>query len=313
MRQAVVIMVKSSPLMTSQTQDPRRTIRQASRDERRPSGDNSQAPGAAGLRWGLSGEQRRRLLLTWLAAMVLTVMIIAINIMTRSHDHPDQPVGQIALWEGSSAVSLAFAFAIPAAVALWLHRAKPSRWLQGPVHLFAAVAFCIVHVGGFVAIRMSAAGLAGGGYVFGPLARESAYEFGKDLLTYGAVTTGFWIVLGRMPVRAPETQPVVFDIRDGQRLVRAPVAEILAVRSAANYAEFLLRDGRRPLMRTSLGALEDRLAAHGFVRTHRSCLVNASRVTGLRPEGSGDYTVELGAIEVPLSRRFRGALERLRP
>jgi DNA-binding LytR/AlgR family response regulator len=66
-------------------------------------------------------------------------------------------------------------------------------------------------------------------------------------------------------------------------------------------------------MRTSLGALAGRLEAHGFVRTHRSWLVNAARVTGLRPEGSGDYAVELGDLEVPLSRRFRGALDVLRP
>jgi DNA-binding LytR/AlgR family response regulator len=41
--------------------------------------------------------------------------------------------------------------------------------------------------------------------------------------------------------------------------------------------------------------------------------VNSARVTGLRPEGSGDYAVELGAVEAPLSRRFREALAVLRP
>jgi DNA-binding LytR/AlgR family response regulator len=103
-----------------------------------------------------------------------------------------------------------------------------------------------------------------------------------------------------------------FDIRDGARLVRVPVSEILAVRSAGNYAEFLLADGRRPLMRSSLGALETGMAEHGFLRTHRSWLVNPSRVTGLRPEGSGDYAIELGAVEAPLSRRFPQALSTLR-
>ena len=95
-------------------------------------------------------------------------------------------------------------------------------------------------------------------------------------------------------------------------MVRTQLSDILAVRSAGNYAEFLLSDGRRPLMRTSLGGLQGRLGPQGFVRTHRSWLVNAARVTGLRPEGSGDYAVELGAVEVPLSRRFREALEALR-
>lgn len=94
--------------------------------------------------------------------------------------------------------------------------------------------------------------------------------------------------------------------------MRTPIADIVAVRSAANYSEFLLADGRRPMMRIALGAVEARLAPRGFVRTHRSWLVNAARVSGLRPQGSGDYAVELGALEVPLSRRFRAALESLR-
>ena len=74
----------------------------------------------------------------------------------------------------------------------------------------------------------------------------------------------------------------------------------------------MLADGRKPLMRSSLTAIETELAPHGFVRTHRSWLVNAARVTELRPEKSGDYAVGLGAVEAPLSRRFPQALARLR-
>ena len=50
----------------------------------------------------------------------------------------------------------------------------------------------------------------------------------------------------------------------------------------------------------------------GFVRTHRSWVVNAAQVTGLRPEGSGDYAIEIDALTVPLSRRFSEALARLK-
>ena len=46
-------------------------------------------------------------------------------------------------------------------------------------------------------------------------------------------------------------------------------------------------------MRATLAAVEVELERFGFVRAHRSWLVNAGRVTGLRPEGSGDWTVEL--------------------
>jgi DNA-binding LytR/AlgR family response regulator len=91
-----------------------------------------------------------------------------------------------------------------------------------------------------------------------------------------------------------------------------PIHDILAIASAGNYVEFVLRDGRRPMMRKPISALEAELAADGFVRTHRSWLVNAMQVTGLAPEGSGDYKVEIGSVSVPLSRRFPDALAKLR-
>ena len=90
------------------------------------------------------------------------------------------------------------------------------------------------------------------------------------------------------------------------------LSDILAVTSAGNYVEFALQDGRRLLMRSPLSALESDLEGRGFVRTHRSWLVNAARVTGLKPEGSGDYEISLGSLEVPLSRRFKAALAKLR-
>ena len=85
-----------------------------------------------------------------------------------------------------------------------------------------------------------------------------------------------------------------------------------AVASAGNYVEFVLRDGRRLLMRSALSAVEEDLSARGFVRTHRSWLVNGALVTALTPEGSGDYTVALPDLEVPLSRRYKAALAQLR-
>jgi hypothetical protein len=59
-------------------------------------------------------------------------------------------------------------------------------------------------------------------------------------------------------------------------------------------------------------ALANELGSRGFVRTHRSWLVNAGQMTALEPEGSSDYTVELGSLAAPLSRRFPEALARLR-
>jgi DNA-binding LytR/AlgR family response regulator len=250
--------------------------------------------------------------------VAIVVMIMIFDILTRSHDHPEQGVVAPVIGEASSALVTAVLLSLPAAVALWMRRTSPPWWKAAAVHAMAAAIYPVLHVGGFVALRTLAYPVfLGHAYRFGPLVSEFLYEAGKDLPAYALGAAAFWAVLRWWaPARPPASDPAApawFDIRDGARLVRAPMADILAVRSAGNYAEFLLSDGRRPLMRTSLGGLEARLAPQGFIRTHRSWLVNSARVTGLRPEGSGDYAVELGAVEAPLSRRFREALAALRP
>jgi len=66
------------------------------------------------------------------------------------------------------------------------------------------------------------------------------------------------------------------------------------------------------LMRETIAAAEIRLAPSGFVRIHRSALVNVERVRELRPLSKGEFTVVLhDGTELKLSRSFRSALERL--
>jgi DNA-binding LytR/AlgR family response regulator len=108
------------------------------------------------------------------------------------------------------------------------------------------------------------------------------------------------------PAATPVVPPPVFDIRDNARVIRVAVEDILAVSSADNYVEFHLSDGRRPMMRATLGAIEARLGPQGFARTHRSWLANTGRIVEIRPTGAGDFTLVLQhGLELPLSRRFR--------
>jgi len=139
------------------------------------------------------------------------------------------------------------------------------------------------------------------------------YEGRKDLLGY-VLFIGLFSLIDHLP-RQPGEKPVetsTFDIRDGAKLTRVRLEDVLAISSAGNYVEFVMSDGRRLLMRSSLRSVEGGLAPRGFVRTHRSWLVNSKKVTTLKPDGSGDYTVELGQQSVPLSRRFPDALAKLR-
>jgi hypothetical protein len=196
------------------------------------------------------------------------------------------------------------------------------RWKLA-AHVPAALLFSLAHVSGFVALRKLVYGLEGARYAFGPILPNFGYEFSRDAVSYALFVGAFTLVedLLRRRCLIETSGPTLvsttgrtrtFDIRDGARLARVRLDQVLAIRSAGNYFEVVLADRRKLLMRSPLSAIERELGPCGFLRTHRSWLVNAGQVTSLKPVGSGDYTVELGDVAVPLSRRFPQALARLR-
>jgi hypothetical protein len=270
--------------------------------------------GMSGDAVGTGGILRRTYLYAAAVAAVVVGAIVTLNVITIAHDMPHLGLLGPVIWEGSSWVSVMAFFWIPwIAYRLAPPGVRPRWWLR--VHLPAALAYSILHVGGFILLRSLAYRIAGGVYDFGSFVPNFLYELRKDALGYVLFVAGFALIehlLRQQQLIQTPGQTLTFDIRDGARLTRVRLSEILAITSAGNYVEFALADGRRPLMRSPLAAVESDLAGRGFVRTHRSWLVNEAAVTGLEPEGSGDYGVVLGSLTAPLSRRFPAALARLR-
>lgn len=287
----------------------------ALRDRRRPGGDARQLSGTAGARAGLSGDERRALIASWVIGVAIATLVIFMNIANRRHMLPHEPPAAAWVDEFTSLAALVVAYLSPLLAVVAVRRRGRPLGASTPLVLVALVVFAALHIGIASLLRVWLyPHLVGQPHGLGWLRQAGAGEVAKDVAIFGVV---FWTAYHVLLWRASAPGPFVasadtFDIQDGPRLIRAPLGEILAVRSAGNYAEFLLGDGRRPLMRTSLAGLEASLAPLGFVRTHRSWLVNAARVTGLRPEGSGDYAIDLGAAQAPLSRRFPDALAALK-
>jgi DNA-binding LytR/AlgR family response regulator len=263
---------------------------------------------------GASGTLKRTFLLGFATAAVMVAAVNAINVITIAHEQPQAGLAGPLIWEGSSWVSLMLFFWIP-----WIgFRLAPPfvrpRW-RLLAHVPVLLVYALAHVAGFLALRKLAYWLAGDTYRFGAFLPQFLYELRKDALGYVLFIAGFALIehlLRQQQLIETPGQTLTFDIRDGQRLIRVSLSDILAVTSAGNYVEFVLADGRRPMMRSPLSALEEELGPRGFVRTHRSWMVNTARMTKLEPEGSGDYTVELESLTVPLSRRYPQALARLR-
>jgi len=260
---------------------------------------------------GMSGEDGRVFLAAFFTIAVLVGALNTVNVITLMHDMPDQGIAPI-VWEGSSWLTILAFLWIPWIAYRFYPPGRMALSALVVVHMLAVVLFSAAHVAGFVLIRMAVYAAAGQHYGYGPFGSEFFYELRKDAFGYSLIIAIFWV--SERLLRAPPVAPgaTCYDIRDGARIVRVRFDEILAIASAGNYVEFVLRDGRRPLMRKPLSAIEEDLKPLGFLRTHRSWVVNAARVTGLKPEGSGDYAVELGSVIVPLSRRYPQALAMLR-
>jgi hypothetical protein len=277
-------------------------------------GDIWQWFGISGDAVGTSGILRRTFLYAFGVAAVVVAAINTLNMITDYHGMHRIDWREPLIWEGSSWITLMAVFWIT-----WVgyRLAPPSvrpRW-RLLVHVPLALGFSLAHVVGFMWLRELAYWLLGSQYVFGNFWPTFAYEFRKDGLGYCLFQGGFALIehlLRQQQLIEAPGQTLTFDIRDGARLTRVQLAQITAVASAGNYVEFVLRDGRRLLMRSALSAVEEDLSRRGFVRTHRSWLVNGALVKALTPEGSGDYTVALPDLEVPLSRRYKAALAQLR-
>lgn len=298
--------------------DAQSTPAKASGDVLRRIGDIWQGLGLSGVFFGTDGLCRKTFRYAYASAALIVAVINTLNVISATHDMPHLNPLEPVIWEGSSWLTLLASFWV-----VWLAwRRAPftvrPRWLL-LIHIPVALVFSLAHVSGFVALRIFAYWALGGHYHVSHFWPQFFYELRKDSFGYVMFLAGFALLEhllrqqqtiadpGAIPGQCP-----TFDIRDGAKLTRVRLSDILAVTSAGNYVEFALADGRRLLMRTPLSAVESDLAGRGFVRTHRSWLVNETAVTGLTPEGSGDYGVALGSLTAPLSRRYPASLARLR-
>ena len=100
--------------------------------------------------------------------------------------------------------------------------------------------------------------------------------------------------------------PAALDARDlfvkeGSKIVRVPLSQLLFIKAESNYVEFVLAEGSVTSL-MSLKKLEDLLPGD-FVRIHRSYMVNWRKI-GRIEEG----VALLGKHRLPLGESYRDAL-----
>jgi hypothetical protein len=272
------------------------------------------APGTGGVKSGT-----RRLVglpLAWaITALVVSLLQFADQIASLQ---AARAMGvELPVWRaGADGVSSAAMIILLFPLLRRLARATPP-WTVPPLRLAAIhaagwAAFALTYLLGFSLIRVALYPLFGA--VYHPFLLHAAVAVAPSTaITYGLITGAMWGALRleqRQATRPAAGAAAIFDIRDGTRTIHAPVDDILAVRSAGNYVEFQMADGRRPLMRVTLAQIEAELTGHGFARSHRGWLINHRHITETRRAGGGDFELTLaGGLKVPLSRRWRQEVE----
>jgi two-component system, LytTR family, response regulator len=102
-----------------------------------------------------------------------------------------------------------------------------------------------------------------------------------------------------------------FVVKDKKRIFFVPVANVLWIEAAGNYACIHTATGSH-LLRETLAHLEEKLAPQNFIRVRKSAIVNGACVNEIRPMFDGVYDIVLaGGTVVTSSRRYAHKLRAL--
>ncbi len=100
-------------------------------------------------------------------------------------------------------------------------------------------------------------------------------------------------------------------VRSNGRIRLIKTAEIDWVQAAGDYVS-IYHDKRAVLMHATISSMEQKLKPYGFLRIHRSTLVNKDRISELRALDNGEYDVFMrDGTQLKLSRNYRASLQEI--
>jgi DNA-binding LytR/AlgR family response regulator len=117
-------------------------------------------------------------------------------------------------------------------------------------------------------------------------------------------------VLRQLEVVAKRQVPRIAFKAKGSILL-LDLADILAVQAEGNYVSLRPRINSY-LVHESLSSMAERLKPYGFIRIHRSVVVNTSAVEEIRPLPTGEYRLRVkGGMEYLVTRTYKHNLRDL--
>lgn len=112
--------------------------------------------------------------------------------------------------------------------------------------------------------------------------------------------------------RLSQRHPSRIAIKAKGRILFIDPADVIAVHAEGNYVLLQRETGSSYLLRESISAIADKLKPYGFIRIHRSVLVNSSFVEEIRPYVTGEYGLRVtGGKEYTVTRTYKKNLKSL--
>jgi two-component system, LytTR family, response regulator len=100
-------------------------------------------------------------------------------------------------------------------------------------------------------------------------------------------------------------------IKTKGRIIFIDPADVVAVQAEGNYV-LLQKESGSYLLRESISVIAEKLSSYGFVRIHRSVLINTAFVESIEPWLTGEYGLRLkGGKEYTVTRTYKKNLRSL--
>ena len=171
----------------------------------------------------------------------------------------------------------------------------------------SAVVLPGAHQGGTISTLKS-----GGDCAFGSATENGHYESGNMPLPPGTRidVTKLIGALQQLEVLARRQSPRIAFKANG-RIVFMDLAEIVAVQAEGNYVS-LRHQPSTYLLRGSISSIAEKLKPYGFIRIHRSVVVNTSAVEEIQSLPTGEYRLRVkGGKEYMVTRTYKDNLRDL--
>ena len=114
---------------------------------------------------------------------------------------------------------------------------------------------------------------------------------------------------GVQPPAKPQSLRVAIKVRG--KILFISLGDVISVQ-AEGKCVWLQQNASSHLLRESISVVAEKLRTHGFIRIHRSVLVNTSFVEEIRPLSTGEYCLRVeGGKEYTVTRTYKTNLKSL--